>query len=119
MASEENTNISNNSIFISQTELNKNQNISGKISLTNILDSIPEGSVETRRKGWRKDKQNEWRWRFLKLPERNLTVEISKLKYNKDTRLYLNNKGKWVKRDISPLYDIFVDREYYYYTKLD
>lgn len=110
---------SNNSIFISQAEVKKDNDISGKLSMTNILDSIPKGHTETRQKDWRKKKQNEWRWRFLKLPDRDTMVEISRLKYNKDIRLYLNNKGKWVERDISSVYDIFVEKEYFYYSKLD
>lgn len=108
--------ISQNSIFISQSELSKNQNISGKVTLTNILETIPEGYFNKPKKGWRKLKQTEWRWRFLMLPSKKLTVEISYMLYNDNNRIYFNKYGDWVHRIVDPIYDSFVIGEYYWYA---
>ena len=99
----------NNSIFISSNEERP------KITYTQIKESMPD-CVTERVNGWRKSKKIEFRWRFLEIPERGFTVEISRLPYDEDKRTYLNKEGKWVYRDVSPIYDMYVKEEYYYYA---
>lgn len=110
-----NTNTSN-SIFISQKEINKINDISGKITYTNVLETIPDDSYEERLNDWRKKYKMEWRWRFLEFPNGRLTAEISALAFDEDQRLYFNRHGQWVKRVVDPIYDSYVKKEYYYYS---
>lgn len=102
------------SIFIKPDEIN-NDNISGKITYTNILEIIPKTSTPHPLANWKNLKKIEWRWRFLKFNERFI-VEISYQKYNDEKRTYFNQKGQWVQRSIDPSYDNYVIKEFYYYT---
>ena len=102
-----------NSIFISHSE--GSQDISGKVTMTNIFNLIPENSIKTPISDWKKKYQNEWLWRFLELNPNRKVVEISFM--NKDSkRMYFNRYGIWVEREIDPLYDKYVIDQYYYYT---
>lgn len=108
-----------NSIFVSQNELNKDNNISGKVTYTNILELIPEDKLEVPIKNWQFQYKTEWRWRFLKINEDSKirhVVEISCTKYNSPKRVYINKFGEWVERDVDAGYDKFVDKEYFSYT---
>ncbi|AYV82213.1 MAG: hypothetical protein Homavirus17_1, partial [Homavirus sp.] len=58
-----------NSIFITQSEINKMNGTCKKITYTNILDTIPENSVNFPLGEWKQLHKTEWRWRFLKLPD--------------------------------------------------
>ncbi len=107
---------STNSIFISQSEMNHYNGVAEKISYTNVLETIPEGSFPHRVLNWRKMKKIEWRWRFLELPNGKFTVEISRLSYDEDKRLYFNKYGRWVYRDVDPIYDQYVKKECYCYS---
>ena len=106
-----------NSIFFTQDELNKNKggNISGKISYTNIMDTIPKESLEKPLKNWEQQKKTEWRWRFLKFPDDRVTVEIS-FKKPDEERIYFNKKGEWVERFVDPVFDDYVEKSFYYYA---
>lgn len=102
-----------NSIFISHSE--GSQDISGKITLTNILNLIPENSTKDQIINWKKSYKTEWRWRFLGLNPERKVVEISFI--NSDNkRVYFNRYGNWVERNIDPEYDKFVIDQYFYYT---
>lgn len=101
-----------NSIFISQKDYNKD--ISGKISYTNIIETIPKERVEKQVSNWKQMYKTEWRWRFLSDKERNV-VEISYIKNNSNKRIYLNKNGEWVERDMDN-YDQFVKKVYFAYT---
>ena len=109
-----------NSIFITQSEINKMNGTYGKITYTNILDTIPENSVEFPLKEWKHKHKTEWRWRFLKLPDDRLIVEISYVTTDIDNnfknRVYFNKKGNWVHREVDPIYDNYVVKQYYYYS---
>lgn len=107
-------NIDTNSIFISQQSFNRN--IDGKITYTNIMETIPENSSEFPLENWRELNKTEWRWRFLKFPDKKIKVEISYLKPNSKNRVYFNKYGQWVKKDISKEYDKYVIKSYYYYA---
>lgn len=109
-------------IFISQTEADDND-ISGKITYTEILNSMPHNKVETQMDNWRKIYSTEWRWRFLRFTiidnDKEIdkyVVEISYMKYDSNKRVYFNRYGQWVVRDIDKAYDNFVEKEYYVYT---
>ncbi|QKF94264.1 hypothetical protein QKU48_gp0806 [Fadolivirus algeromassiliense] len=112
-----------NSIFISQTEANDND-ISGKITYTEILDSIPGNRTEKQLPDWKKKYTTEWRWRFIRfnIVDRDnkqiekYVAEISYIKYNSDKRIYFNRHGQWVNRTIDPAYDQFVEKQYFVYT---
>ena len=108
--------MSNKNIFISNSESANTDDISGKITYTNIMDIIPTGSTETRLNNWEKEYNTEWRWRFMELPEDRLIVEMSYTTNDNKDRIYFNRYGKWVKRDIDPIYDNFVTKQYYYYS---
>lgn len=106
-----------NSIFITQKEVEESNNdISGKITLTNVLNTIPTNSIESRIPNWRDTKKVEWRWRFLRFNNRR-TVEISYLdRMDEDNeRVYFNKHGEWVKRDVPEIYNSYVYKTCYYY----
>jgi hypothetical protein len=103
-----------NSIFITQEELNKD--ISGKLTLTNVIEMIPKDSVRTCINNWQQQYNSEWRWRFLKFPDDRLTVEISYQQKQDNFRMYFNKYGEWVRRDIPVEVDVYVVDSYYYYT---
>lgn len=112
-----------NNIFISQTEADDND-ISGKITYTEILDSIPGNKTEKQIADWKKKYSTEWRWRFLRFividknnnESEKYVAEISYIKYNSDKRVYFNRHGEWVYRNVDKLYDQFVEKQYYVYT---
>jgi len=103
-----------NNIFITQDEKIKDT-IAGKITYTDILNVIPENSYNVPNENLRKNYKTEWRWRFLKLPDDRLTIEISYITKD-NVRIYFNNNGKWVERYIDPIYNNYVIKEYYYYS---
>ncbi|ARF09578.1 hypothetical protein Indivirus_1_201 [Indivirus ILV1] len=105
----------NHNIFLTQSS-NTDNNISGKISYTSVIESIPENKLNSPISNWEKDYNTEWRWRFMKDNERHI-VEISK-KNKGESRLYYNKYGEWVVRNIDDSYDKFVVKEYYVYTHL-
>lgn len=109
-------------IFISQSEADDND-ISGKITYTEILDSMPHNKMEKPINDWKKTYSTEWRWRFLRFTVvdndkeiEKYVVEISYIKYNSIKRVYFNRYGQWVTRDVDQIYDKFVEKEYYVYT---
>jgi hypothetical protein len=113
----------NQNIFLSQEGGTENQtgngdntDITGKITYTSIIESIPESKSEKPISNWEQKYKVEWRWRFLKDGKRHV-VEISYVnKKNIKDRLYFNKYGQWVKQDIGSEYDKFVVKEYYVYT---
>ena len=105
-----------NNIFISSKEMDDHVDICGKITYTSVLETIPENSSEVPMKNWQNVYSKEWRWRFLKLSNNKLTVEISYLDKNDMNRLYFNRYGKWVQRNVDPIFDNYVIREHYYYS---
>ena len=107
----------NTNIFLSQTDKSTESNdISGKITFTSIIESIPEGKLEKPIADW-KDKYNtEWRWRFLKDKDRHV-AEISYINKNSKDRLYFNRFGEWTKKvQVPKECDQFVVKEYYVYA---
>lgn len=106
--------MSENSIFISQNEID-DDDISGKLTYTNILETIPNSKLETPIVEWQKNHKTEWRWRFLKFDNRHV-AEISYVDRIANKRLYFNKHGEWVERVVSPVYDPYVDKIYYVYT---
>jgi hypothetical protein len=111
----------NQNIFLSQSDNIENKNInnndiSGKITYTNIVESIPIANRFNKPiVDWQKKYKVEWRWRFLKDGQRHV-VEISYIKKENKDRLYFNKYGQWTKQDIGPEYDHLVVKEYYVYT---
>lgn len=103
-----------NSIFITQDEIK--EDISGKVTSTEILETIPKNRSLTPIKDWQKSKTTEWRWRFLTLPGDRFIVEISYINKNSNDRIYFNRYGQWVKRDISPEFDRYVTKTYFCYS---
>lgn len=89
--------------------------ISKKITFTNVMETIPQNSTETSSSNWKEEKKTEWRWRFMEFANNHRIVEISYQTYN-DDRYYFNKFGNWVKRDIPKVYDNYVIKEYYYYS---
>jgi len=82
--------------------------------IEDIFETIPKDSVNKRDLNL-VNTHTEWRWRFFKF--NNIKkVEISNKSPNAIKRLYLNNIGEWVERDIGDEYDNYVIKEYYYYS---
>lgn len=102
-------------IFMAQTDEKIKGDISGKITLTNIIDVIPKNYTTIPIKGWKSSKNTEWCWRILEFNDRKV-VEISYMKNDSDKRTYFNRFGEWVERTIDQVYDKFVTATYYYYT---
>jgi hypothetical protein len=107
-----------NSIFISQNENSKDSDLSGKITYTSFLETIPHDKRENPLLNWKNKYKTEWRWRFLLLKgDKNRDViEISYIKNNSDKRIYINKYGVWVERVVDPIFDQFVKQQYFYYT---
>ena len=89
-----------------------------KISYSNVMETIPEKSthIKLSYKEWSRKFKYEWRWRFLEFENDISVVEISYISTNSSVRLYYNNKGEWVERDIQNVYDDYVSKTYYHYT---
>lgn len=104
----------NKNIFTKNKTNYQGTDISRKISYTNMVECIPEGSFDRQLPNWQNSKNTEWRWRFLKIPQ--LVVEISFMKNTDQQRTYFNKFGQEVHREIPNEYDAFVVQEYYYYT---
>jgi len=102
-------------IFLSHDAVNTND-VSGKLTYTDIINNIPDGYLNKRNEKLLKNCKCEFRWRFFKLPNDKFSVEISKYYPNNNKRLYFNKFGKWVEDTLDPVYDEFVDKEYYYYV---
>lgn len=107
-----------NSIFISQSS--GSNDISGKITFTNIMNVIPKDSYEKPIDNWRKENKTEWRWRFLEIPndKKNIrkVIEISYMNSDSNKRIYFNRYGEWVERNVDPIFDRFVKKQHYYYS---
>jgi hypothetical protein len=108
-----------NQIFVTQSESNSSD-IAGKITYTHIMNSIPENKVDKPIENWQGKYETEWRWRFLKIKTDDGrdkdVIEISYVKKNSSKRVYFNRYGSWVERLIDPLFDQFVEKEYYVYS---
>ncbi len=103
-----------NSIFITNSE-SKSEDMSGKLTVTCVLNTIPEKAVTEKLNNWITKYNTEWRWRFLEFGNKR-TVEISYIKSNSDKRLYFNKFGEWVNRDVPSAYDEYVVKTFYYYN---
>jgi len=105
------------SIFITNSpEDGKSSDISGRVTATSILNTIPKNATTKKLDNWEKDMSTEWRWRFLEFNNKR-TVEISYLKNKPNSeRLYYNKFGEWVRRDVPEEYDEFVIKVFYYYN---
>lgn len=103
--------MTNNNVFMKQDDQG---NI--VVTKTDVLETIPKGSTEMPLKNWRDTKNKEWRWRFLKLPEKRHVVEISFIEATSTQRIFFNKYGNWVPDNIDPVYDNYVIKEYYYYS---
>jgi hypothetical protein len=102
------------SIFITQDDDGQND-LSKKITFTNVMETIPQNSTEVASINWKEERKTEWRWRFMEFSNNHKIVEISYQTYNSD-RHYFNKFGNWVKRDIPNVYNNYVIKEYYYYS---
>ena len=75
-----------------------------------VKSIIPKDAIRLPLKE-KKDKI-EYRWRFIEYRGKK-SVEISRLIDKK--REYIDKKGDWVHRNISPKFDNYVRESYYYY----
>jgi hypothetical protein len=118
--------IIDNSIFMTTNSVNTNTNnsvfmttnsedISGKITYTSILETVPENRRETSLDNWKSKGKTEWRWRFLEFENRS-TVEISFMKSISDQRNYFTKQGSWIIRDVPKEYDDYVVKQFFYYS---
>lgn len=105
-------------VFVPQKKSDMEPNsddISGKITYTNIIESLPETHRIEPMDNWREQGLTEWRWRFLDIEGRKV-VEISGLRPNENQRLYFNKHCQWIKRDVDPVFDKYVKEVYYCYA---
>ena len=101
------------SIFM--TNYGNTEDISGKITYTNILETIPNNRSDIPLDDWRSKNKTEWRWRFLEFNNKS-TVEISYLKYNTNQRQYFAKSGSWITRQVPNVYDDYVVKQFFYYS---
>ncbi len=104
-----------NNIFISSDS--NNEDISGKMTYTNIMEIIPENHVTQQIINWNITYKTEWRWKFLKFNGRHV-VELSYLNSNNiNERFFCDKYGQWVKNvDVDSSYDKYIVEMYYVYT---
>lgn len=111
----------NKDIFITQEEKKKFEYkslpISSPLPYAEIKNTIPKGSINYPEKDniWRSKKLTEWRWRFLEFANK-IVVEISKMNYDSNKRVYFNCNGQWIHRNVPEIYDDYVKEEYYFYS---
>lgn len=107
------------SVFMTHTEISTDD-MAGKITYTNVYKSIPANRTPIPVSDWQNKYDTEWRWRFLKIKMENDTIknviEISYIKKDSNDRMYFNRYGKWVQRNIDPIFNQFVVEEYYVYS---
>ena len=90
--------------------------LSGKVTYTNMIETIPEDSTEQPLVNWKRYHKIEWRWRFLNLPNERQVVEISFVDAKDNVRIYFTKRGDWSKKNVPDSYDKFVEKVYYYYS---
>jgi hypothetical protein len=105
-------------IFVKQSEIQNNSQDNFKLDIImskkEILENIPDNYLIVEDKEQQKSK-TEWRWRFIKLPNKEKEfVEISYREPN-NTRKYINKNGEWINYDVSNIYDVYVVEEFYCY----
>lgn len=90
-----------------------------KIDYKSVLKTIPENSyIEPQND---KTEKIETRWRFLCIPletnkqKTKRMIEISRKKPNSE-REYLSKGMKWIMTTIDPIFDQFVEKQYFYYS---
>jgi hypothetical protein len=107
----------NSEIFMSKDDIQDNDNISGKITYTNIMESIPENHYDKPLKFWNKKYSTEWKWRFLRIKNNKVERYVVEISYTKNGKqFYFNKFGEWVESKVDSVYDQFVEKEYYVYT---
>jgi len=89
-----------------------------RVSYSNVMETIPDDARTERLpyKIWSNKYKTEWRWRFFEFQNGVSVAEISYLSMDKPNRLYYNNKGEWVERELTTVYDDYLVKSYYYYT---
>jgi hypothetical protein len=100
----------NNSVFLKQSEI---PSVEHKLSHNLLIESIPPDAFDNKQPEFIGEKI-EWRWRFLEIYGKKL-VEISYLPIEGE-RKYIDIYGKWVERNINPVFDQYVVKKHYYYT---
>lgn len=91
-------------------------NISGKLTYTNVMEIIPENYVTKQIENWKNEYSSEWRWRFLKFNGRSI-VEISYINTD-NIRMFCDKYGNWIDNVIiDDKYDKYVVEVYYVYVK--
>lgn len=111
--------VTSDSIFLKRDE---NKKCVGQTEQTNIVLSrvevakmIPAESVKLQNTELAQTK-TEWRWRIFKFPDKEREIVEISYKSPDQKRLYINNKGNWVNREVGTEFDIYVTSEYYHYT---
>lgn len=103
----------NNNIFMKIPEYSNTN--SSSLSKYEVMESIPHNHYKEKNENLAID-HTEWRWRIFNFPhKKNDVIEISFKKPN-EKRIYINNKGEWVERNIGPEIDEFVIDEFYVYS---
>ena len=103
-----------NSIFLKKDH--GADTIDGKITLTNIMETIPPNSSESPNEESIKSGKTEIRWRILEFYNDVRVVEISRMKPKyKGKRKYFTKKGIWRFGEVSAVYDDYVVKQFYYY----
>jgi hypothetical protein len=100
------------SVFIKLSELPKSK---PKLSIQEIINNIPKPNFDKPDLAKRK-KHIEWRWRIYNINKKNL-VEISFFDPKNKKRLFVNDKGEYVEREIPCEFNTMVAKEYYYYAE--
>ena len=93
------------------------EDISGKMTYTNIMEIIPDNYVTKQIVNWSNIYKTEWRWKFLKFNGRHV-IELSYVNSdNINERYFCDRYGQWVTNvEIDQTYDQYIVEIYYVYT---
>ena len=103
-------------IFIKKEDLEKYEKLKlDSLDYKEISSTIPKDATSKPNLEFLEMGRTEWRWRILEFNENDKKIEISYYTPNDKKRFYFNNIGKWVEKNIDPMYDeLVIDEKYYY-----
>lgn len=98
---------------------NSNKNSTRKIlPKEQILKSIPE-NAKTEQNNELEKTHMEIRWRIFKFPNiENEIIEMSQKEPEKE-RLYMNQKGEWIKYSDNNKYNQYLVKQFYHYQEIN
>lgn len=104
-------------IFIKKEDVGKYEKvINFPLDNEQVLSTIPTSAVKKPNNDLLLKGSTEWRWRIFNFDGKK-KIEMSYYNINMKSRMYFNNNGEWVERDISEKYDKYVIDSFFYYNQ--